>query len=159
MMNTSAVQNLKEGKTVSSLESPKVFILSHLKDLVYVEKRGLDAIEVAKLHQDLSSAGLRLSLWQQSMSTVSFVFEAQLLSILEKYLVPDSKRDKVEILSVVGMGLMQAPEIYTQVLTSFKKNHVEILKSQLSAHSISVLFREGPATKVLIQELHDELKV
>jgi len=60
---------------------------------------------------------------------------------------------------VVGIGLIHAPEIYTTVLGIFKKYHMEIMKSQLSTHSISVLYRESALTGNLLKELHDELKV
>jgi len=141
---------------LKNIEGPKVFTLAVQKNLMMVEKRGLSFADIGKLHKNLCSSGMKFTIWQHAVSTVNFVFENSLLSILEKLLVPDSKRDGLAQLSIVGVGLLQAPEIYAECLDSFQAAGLEIVRSGISTNSISVLCKESPAFDGLTRELHSK---
>lgn len=140
--------------TQKNLEGPKVLTLALQRNLVSVEKRGMAATDVASLHKNLCGAGMRFSYWHHSATTMQFVFDESLSSVLEKYLVPDTKREKLAQISIIGMGLLQAPEIYSRAAEILQARGVETLRSSLSSTTLSFLCRDTEGMETAMKELH-----
>lgn len=137
-----------------NLEGPKVLTLALQRNLVSVEKRGMAATEVASLHKSLCGAGMRFSYWHHSATTMQFVFDESLNSVLEKYLVPDTKREKLAQVSIIGMGLLQAPEIYSRAAEILQVRGIETLRSSLSSTTLSFLCRDAEGMEAALKDLH-----
>ncbi len=139
---------------LKNIEAPRVFTIAVQKALMLVEKRGLAPLDLAKTHRALVSSGMKIMHWQQSSSQLSFVFESSLLPILEKTLVSDTKRDGLAQLTIVGIGLSQAPEIYSETMEIFSKLGVEIVRSSLSTNTVTILGKDSTAFDAVAQEVH-----
>lgn len=141
---------------LKNIEAPKVFTIAVQKNLLLVEKRGVSVLELGKVHKSLVASGMKITQWQQSSTLLSFVFEASLLPMLEKVLTPDTKRDALAQLTIVGIGLAQASEIYSETLEIFNKGGVEVVRSSLGTNTVAILAKDSSAFDSVARDVHNK---
>ncbi|MBS1983001.1 MAG: aspartate kinase [Bdellovibrionales bacterium] len=144
-----------EGVDSMSLEGPHIMTVASQPGLKHASVQPLTSVEGAALLEKLRAQGVKVWDWQHEGTRLDVVTEE---SVLWNQLAPGAqvREQRVSRLSLVGAGLMHAPEIYSRFMGLLASEKAVATKIELQPTFLSAFVSASADLNSLVARAHQE---